>query len=127
MAGAWAPSTTEITPRLRASAHNSLAGRTNPVGDRTWLKNSTRVLGVIARTAASTISPASEVMVGRGNVLIVSPCLWPQRCQHQIMAPYSWSVIRISPGDDRRSPEATRLIAAETLVVKIKRCGAVPR
>ena len=42
------------------------------------------------------------------------------------MAPYSWSVSRISPGDASRSDEATRLTAAVTLTVKTSRRGSPP-
>ena len=43
------------------------------------------------------------------------------------MAPYSWSVMRISPGDASRSDEATRFTAAVTLTVKTSRRGSPPR
>ena len=58
---------------------------------------------------------------------IVSPWRCAARSQHQIIAPYSWSVIRISPGAFSLNPDATRLIAADTFVVNTSRCGTVPR
>lgn len=50
-----------------------------------------------------------------------------KRSHTHTMQPYSWSVRRTSPGSTAGSPDATRLIAADTLDVNTNRSGRVPR
>jgi hypothetical protein len=92
-----------------------------------WLKKNSRVCGVIAFAAASTISLGSDVIVGRGNVRTLRPSRSAARSQHHCIVWYSWSVSRISPGGARGREDATRLTAAVTLVVKTSRRGSPPR
>jgi hypothetical protein len=81
----------------------------------------------MAFSATATISSGSVAIGGKANVQTANRWRWPARSQHQTIAPYSWSVIRISPGEASFNPDATRLIAAETLVVKMRRLGEQPR
>ena len=66
MPGTCAPSTAERIPLLRAKAQSSLAGSTTPVIVLMWLKNNTRVRGVMA--SWKRLSTWAAVSTGRGSV-----------------------------------------------------------
>src|SRR5713226_3590093 len=62
-----APSTAERMPFDRANAQSSLAGNTTPVTVVMWLKNRTRVRGVIA--SLIRLSTAAALGTGFGSVI----------------------------------------------------------
>ncbi len=64
--------------------------------------------------------------MGSAKVRRVRPRRCAARSQHQCMAPYSWSVSRISPGAVSVRLEATMLTDAVTFCVKISRRGSPP-
>jgi hypothetical protein len=66
MPGTCAPSTADRIPLVRASAASSFAGKTTPEKVVMWLKNSTRVRGVIASLNKFRTCAAS--FTGRGSV-----------------------------------------------------------
>src|ERR1017187_9252303 len=69
--GTCAPSTADRIPFDRANADNSLAGSTVPVAVEMWLKNITRVRGVIA--SLNRFSTSAGLFTGLGSETIFTP------------------------------------------------------
>ena len=66
MPGVCAPSTADRIPFERAKAASSLAGNTTPEKVLMWLKNITRVRGVMA--SLKRFSTSLALFTGRGSV-----------------------------------------------------------
>ncbi len=110
-----APSTAERIPFVRASPQSSFAGNTTPVTVGMWLKNMTRVRGVMA--SLKRFNTAAALGTGFGSVTFFTtiPYRFARRFHGCSPPGCSWSVINTSSPDFMSRPFAMKLFASVAL------------